>query len=753
VVAGPASHPWKSFFSKTLSPADLFEQHSEHAQREFTSFWPKLTWTERSLRVFRTNRSQAFQPQAQEEPCELLVCEGPVSISAALLAAHLGWKLQVVASDLSQAVKCRGARGPIEYVIMMLSEEAKDVLLTDIVRAFERELSSERAWEQVSKVTLMTGRDLASLSWLVAKTIASNRLTESSRVARLVHLAANSSGATEEQLHIPTEETPDPLDSIKSGRHQESELISALTRNVDVIAYQTHGTDACAKGGAGVVLCGLRSPTPKVEARVPGILACGRQHTCPRGPYPIPLRELSSRVLMLASCNSLRLGDSSLQSDFNLGLSFLDGAGLAYVGTVFSALGDEACSRCFLAAMATGYSLSEATALVNALLSLANLDHAAYIAVGAPDYSVRRRLPVPTIRHGLADKANPFEIDFGTHHLRDFLVENAELAGLAENRQLVFDISASTGERNPNVDNQVFYFHRPERPLGGGRLVLRVFVYRFPESLGRLRFRATDRPALESSVHSALASLRRWLDQWRLCGMAQGDNESFQHLAHSELDAQAVVAQLMTRLGYDGSASRQLERQEQLLRELSRSSRDLLLIEMAPRLAGPFWLTNEIGSEYRYEGSLETRCPNCRGIAISKLLRHSLHGEARAALVCPRCLTVSDLRRDGTIASVLLHAPETVTAGQRLQFAVTIQLGAVHGPTSLVVTPRLSTHGLLDVPSQPPIIERTVSDTMEATFSFEATIPPELPPHQYFLKLLAATDQELGFASRMVFVC
>jgi hypothetical protein len=64
---------------------------------------------------------------------------------------------------------------------------------------------------------------------------------------------------------------------------------------------------------------------------------------------------------------------------------------------------------------------------------------------------------------------------------------------------------------------------------------------------------------------------------------------------------------------------------------------------------------------------------------------------------------------------------------------------------------RLTTYDRREILPHPNIFEQVVS-TGENTFRFLIDIPSNLPPHQYFLKLLAASDEDLAFATRIVFV-
>src|SRR6185312_11469528 len=117
------------------------------------------------------------------------------------------------------------------------------------------------------------------------------------------------------------------------------------------------------------------------------VLACGLGHPCLRGPHPVRLSAVPAQFLMLASCNSLRLAGSSLTSDFNLALEFLDGLGRAYVGsTRFQSPG--AVYQAFLSGLASGLTLSQSTNVANAFVSQSGLDLCTFVSIGNPDDSI-----------------------------------------------------------------------------------------------------------------------------------------------------------------------------------------------------------------------------------------------------------------------------------------------------------------------------------------------------------------------------
>jgi hypothetical protein len=647
-----------------------------------------------------------------------------------------------VASDLQAAVREELAAGPGPVMVAAPCREAGDSLLLGLLADLETTLAAEVSWAELPRFTLLTGRNLASFSWMVAKMIVAARDTSPlGAPLRLAHFRAGEPTSQVVELRLGEPNRP------RSAPRQDllaPELIASLMAPADVVALQTHGTDSCAKGGGGVVLCGLGSEAMKIHPEATGVLACGQGYACPRGPYPLRLSLLTAQVLMLASCNSLRLGDSALAPNFNLGLAFLDGEGLAYVGSLFGALGNDLASIAFLAALASNRSLAEATTLVNGFLSCAGIERAVYVAVGMPDHRLagRPRERDSETRWG-AQGLEPFEIDCSSENLLELRADDPLLVDLAEKRCLAMSLVSSLP--GPGIS----WFHRLERSASEC-VILRIFVFRFPEALGTLRLSPCDCSDLKRRSLAAFDSLARWLELGRISGLARREPEDYLHLAVAEVEAREAIVHTFLRMTFDGSASEQAQERLVLIHSLAAAARALVLEEFLSLLTGPFWLPNVFGREYGYGGSTETACPNCGRSAVRKTLRHPLHGAERKVDVCPHCGIVRDDREGSAFEIASVEAPVLARLGGPLKARVTLRSKA---PEKLVVEicPRLSTYGLREVIPTPERAEATLEIGAGAVLEFSFQIPVDLPPHQYFFKILAASEEDLAFASRMIF--
>jgi hypothetical protein len=732
----------------------------EGRREHFRAWWATVDWPERCSRIAAAaERGRAPGHGAARRPrrATLVVTGGAAAVCCALLAGLSRLRLRVVTRDLAVAVDAELAGGHGPVLAAALAEEAGDPLLLGLLARLESALGSDLPWPELPCCTLLTARDLTSFSWQVAKLAAAARRPGRPPARLLLCSAGEPIAEMAEIAEIAELAPPSPA---ARRRANGPELLATLLSPSAALAVQTHGTDACAKGGGGAVLCGLRAAgaagwSGSGEA---GTLACGLGHPCPRGPFPLALNRLGAEVLMLATCNSLRLRDSALTGDFNLALSFLDGPGLAYVGSVMGASGNDLAASIFLSALASGCTLAEATTLANGFLACAGIERPVYLAVGLPDHRLAgRQRSRPRRICRAAGRRDPLEQDCRSGNLTELEIDDPLWLDLARRRALALSVRSSV------PGGSVHWFYRLERSAArerparrsgkddGAGEVLRVFAFRFPEPLGVLQMAPVDAADLTRALLESRDALARWSEVCRLSGLAAREPET-----RSELDgAAALLAEGMPhgllRLRFDGSASRELQERRGLMRSLAATARDLVLQGLVPELTGVFWLPNTFSREYGWVGSAETLCPECGQTAVRKILRHPLHGESRQVDVCPRCGIVRDLRQGGSIREVSVAAPLRVGPGVPFDLRVAVRTAGSRDRLEVKVASRLSTHGLREVVPEPEIAAAQPTGGDTATFHFRFRVPTDLPPHQFFLKLLIASEEDLAFAARMIF--
>jgi len=357
-----------------------------------------------------------------------------------------------------------------------------------------------------------------------------------------------------------------------------------LAAPADLTALTTHGFEACADGGGGIVLCGRQVDLPSATFQGLGLLSCGCQPLCVRGSIRVSLARLPSRVLMLESCNGLRLADSVLRSNFNLALSFLDGQGVGYVSSLLCSPGGSMAAVALAAAMASGRTLAEAAALINGLLYCSRGEYPGYLAIGDPDFRVTEN-PGDAGVQVIAQISQEMELDFKAACFGEIIVRDMAAVELAFSGCLWLHASpASAGD-------QIYWFYRPERlPEGipADSSQVRLFLFRFPEALGKVRMAVVNRQEGENWARRGLAHLQRWLDFLTLAGLQQESPEVFDHLQALQKQMQTVLARIMVRMSNDASTWQRLQECRALADRTVILARDEAVNWLATKLLQPF---------------------------------------------------------------------------------------------------------------------------------------------------------------------
>src|SRR5262249_54763711 len=142
-------------------------------------------------------------PAGCEPGARIVVASSPSAVCAGLLAGCAGLPVRVASGDLAAAAReeLRAHGQPV--IVVPTRDEAADALLVGLLTEFEAALASEMPWDELPRFTLLTGRDLASLSWVVAKEIA-RRLQRGSRQPerRLAHFTPAEDSAWVRELRI-----------------------------------------------------------------------------------------------------------------------------------------------------------------------------------------------------------------------------------------------------------------------------------------------------------------------------------------------------------------------------------------------------------------------------------------------------------------------------------------------------------------------------------------------------------------------
>lgn len=688
----------------------------------------QLDWAEWADRILSRGTAQPFGFQ---DSATIEVALGPAAISASYLAAATGRRLRFVNvfSDLlSQPITSR------VRIICAVVDQADDRFLFGLLDQFATALDSGDSWCLMPRSTMVIARDLSSLSWMVAKLVVA-RAGRTERRTRLRHYIPDKEFSDVLELELTRESQ-----SWRSSRLTASGLIESYRDSGNVMAFATHGSEACANGGDGTVLCGLQLDGATFHAIEEGVLACGRGCDCPRGPHPFPLERMTADVLMLATCNGLRLADSRYKEQFNFGFSFADGPGIGYVSSVCTSNGGDLASLAFLAAMAEGCTLGEATALINAFVHCARLERTCFVAIGDAEYRVcsqTRNIPTTTLR------SLPASLALGDARFAQInIIDPACVEAAQENRLVLFITSTVQG-------NGVNGFHRVERSTDGKNSVLTLFLFRFPQTLGHVEIQAADRHMVRNRARAALHCANRWRETWRLVGLDAAAPDDYNELQKGLSHIETLLAGSLALLAKDGETVGQLERQINAVKELSSAASDAILEFIVPQLEGSFWLPNLHAPAHWLEGIGPARCPSCKGSAFCRTICHTLLETRRSIIVCPRCGIGSDIPFDSAIEELIIDAPNISAAGGEFSVNICVRLRRA---ATLSVHPRLSTHDEKTPPPLPQFGHVSAIESGMVQLGFVFQLPSNLTPHRHYVKVLAATDDGLAFGSRPFFV-
>jgi hypothetical protein len=676
---------------------------------------------------------------------EIVVSRGPASLCAAFLAGSLGagWQLTEL-SMLEAARKVAGDyrpdRSATDFCFVGFPDEFEDAVLFELLQGVALALNCDVGWEAIPHLSLLTARDLPSLSRLIGRIVASSLQDSSPRqLQRIAYYEFPGSDPLVRELTregVNGSGCAQPVNRIIE--HQDN-VFASYTKPSDVIVVATHGFEACADAGSGVVLCGLHSVMPDFEKHEIGVLACARGYDCPRGPQPMPLRLLQTPVLMLASCNSFRFADSQLKPEFNLGLCFMDGEGRDYVSTPLTISHAQPSSVAFAAAMASGCSVAEATALVNGLLYTTGIDQPAFLGIGTGTYRLGNGADRELNTH---TPALPCQIDFADANHTQILVSDPRLLESAKRRTLVLDLGSCESQE------RVYYFYRLE--TNGAGQALRLFFFSFPQQLKTIVIKSCEISELREDANAVIEASEFWLDFVRVANL-EPQIPNLAPLFGRISRMRANVAVLLANAGFDGSAVYRLRQQLQVLRSLTTMIRDLSLDHLMQKVSGSFLLTNVWSDEYERDGQTPAICPNCSSSAVHKKLRHSLHGSRRVVTNCWRCGYVEDVPATGELARVRLEAPLLAVRGQPLHVRLRITSASRKKLVNVRVWARINAQcvGHL-VPENDGTVCELHDGAAEVNFRFD--LPAELPPHGYAMRALVAAHGEIAAASRSIFV-
>lgn len=653
----------------------------------------------------------------------ILSVPGPLAVVAAFLAASTNRRL--VVDDQLKSLAGTSA------VVCALAD-ATDRLLARILS----EPVPATGPDGDGAPSLIVARDVPATSRLVARIVRAHHRTARSRSVSIRHFSPDDAGTDFAQLTLT-----DGVPSAQRDRFTGAVLPEVYRLPADVTVVRTHGSEACANGSDGVVLCG-RQQDGVSDGSAPGGLSCGFGRGCARGPVQVPLSTLRSDVVMLGTCNGLRLHDSLNQPSFSFALSALDGETVTYVSSMMTSSGGDLASIAFPAALASGYSVGAATSFANAVLQWSGVERSAYICLGDSTLSVRR----PVVRGSAAPILDRFPtvVQFGPSHIAECRVRDPKLVAALMRRDVIL-VARGVGREEP-----IFAFPCP----GTGSNPpdeLRVVVFGFPHAPGEVEMTLVEGGRLKSAAIESLHALGRWAALWRAIELDRMEPELYRELRDGEDQALDAIASSLAvlRMG-SGIAVKRLESQLHFSKALVKTARSSAVENLVPRLGGSFWLSNVFAPEQVVKAIQKVRCPACGGDGVMRQVEHAITGAeaARSIGVCARCGIFSDLSDNDKVSSISIQAPDSVCAGATFAIEVVVEMS---DEAYVEVHPRLCAHGHA-VPAPVPAEWSGELSSGSTIGRFEFALPPDVLPHRHYVKVIVSTDREVGFACRPIFV-
>ncbi len=681
----------------------------------------------------------------------VLSSTGTSKYAASVLARATGARLVIVSSETLLERACELAqKSPVTIALSL--DEATDRLLCGLLEQMRVSLDGTRPWAQLPEFSLVVARNLAALSWVVAKiALRPTDRSHSKEEVRLVKFNGMRDYCTITEARSGSA-------GIQVGRRRATspDVLDALTRAASAMAHSGHGSDACSNAGSGVWLCGRRIAEGSPTSHGRGVLACGLGQPCLQGPYPLRLSLVTAKVLMLCSCSSLRLADSGLSSDFNLGLEFLDGVGRAYVGTVrFQVPG--AAPDVFLCGLAAGLTVAQSTNLANGYVCQSRLDAPAFISVGDPDDSIAEHTRIDAVTpQGMSTSdvliGQRVKVASGRgveSNLVTFLFSHEDVLRAAQDDVLAFSVESS-GAGEP-----IRWFYRIEsRELATSSenraesLQVRVFFFRFPEPFKELSVTPCNTGEISRGYLASMGILLRWIEILRLSGLEEDNNSLVKELSAACRAGTEYVSHIPHALRHSGATVDSIHRQRRETLKLADRAAHASLKLLVPELTRPWLLTNSFDDTYPLDESTASKCPYCDGPAIRQIGRNRVHGARRILDICYRCGTFLDIAEDDSISQITIEVANEILAGASFAGVVRVRPnGRAESNSSVSVRTRIFVPGH---PGLSPWNEKLSHEigTSELKFPFEFELPRNLLPNQCDIKCLVVSREGISFGRR-----
>ncbi len=490
----------------------------------------------------------------------------------------------------------------------------------------------------------------------------------------------------------------------------------------------THGIESCAKGPPNTAVCGRRD----VELSEHGaMLSCRSSKLCPRATHQLPISSLSTSILFMGSCASLRLGNSFVDHAFNLGLSFLTGGGMgkAYVGSFLSSLAHEKASRFFLSALASGIELTRCCALAN-LAALSEGELPSYFAIGVP--TVRLARENYKIEYCGSNNCE-IVLDNPSRYV-EIIVEDPSLIDSVRRGESICSVTRVAD--NKSLDT----ICRIEQSQLDSFAYVRIFVASFPDEFDKIWLAWGSKAQAIVELRSILQKLTFFTRMLEYIS-ANGSKDSIDALNKALSYGEIAVQNISVHKNCDPVTAFKLFGKSKFscrIEKTAQAAREILIEHVKEQISGAFWPSNLFLQMGEVTGTELSSCPSCGSASLLRRVSIPTLQRERLTIVCPTCLIVSDVPAQSTnevaISNLRLIDPQTLVGD--LEIVTTLsELRIIVGLT----TPNGA------IQSDP--IEFVCGADNQGSLPIRLRCAAPLVQYPHFVKAVAVADDDIYFYS------
>ncbi len=479
-------------------------------------------------------------------------------------------------------------------------------------------------------------------------------------------------------------------------------------------------------------LCGASSDSSQImdSHHLPACVTDGR---CIRDGEVLPVRQLSSKVLCASGCSLVRLGNSFFPDEFQVGLSFLEGAGNLVVGSLRTNHARYVEQVFLYHLLRSGLSVVEAVRILNNSLPASGAETPNYIVLGEGEWTL---FTPSSDSYDLAVEGQPGD---WTVVMRDVDAQLVEFSVPDESGELWVTIDGA-------VDREVFYAVVPELDgrcrvflFGWDRLAADRMIVHVRGEQPALAQLHSMQGALQSSAYdrvyrSYVPKLKNLTDE--LHALAR-------HVCRQQTEARFSLS----------AGARLVEKSIQAQALVHQMDQLLCAALLGKSETTRFVLTPDVFMEA--DGSFSTEeflhpsnCPHCGSELLRRIVRHQLaRHTSREICICVRCGNIADVPTGGI--TLRLVGSDSMARGSRHHQSVVVGNPGDRSRQGWLGL-RVQEGRPKGVTVEPDIVAVRVEANSSTTVPFTIEVAPRMPAHAEFVKAYFVGDLAISYGHRVM---